>query len=76
MYIKNKTEGNKTEFLATSSSDIATLPTTTTEGTGGKADGDNGIVAFGSTCIVADGSSTSVYILGPNNTWTQMQEVL
>jgi len=72
MYIKNKTEGNKTEFLATSNSDIATLPTTTTEGTGGKADGDNGIVAFGSICIVADGSTAEVYILGPENSWVKM----
>ena len=72
MYIKNKTEGNKTEFLATSSGDIATLPTTTEEGTGGKAPGDNAKCAYGSTCIVADGSSTEVYILDPNNTWTKM----
>ena len=72
MYIKNKVEGNKAEFIAESSSDIATLPTSTTEGTGGKSDGDNGIVALGSTCIVLTGSSTDVYMLGPNDTWVQM----
>jgi hypothetical protein len=72
MYIKNKVEGNKTEFIAESSADIATLPTTTTEGTGGKSEGDDGIVAFGSTCIVLTGSSTDVYMLGPNNTWVIM----
>ena len=72
MYIKNQMEGNKTEFLATSSGDIATLPTTTEEGTGGKAPGDNAKCAFGSTCLLVDGSTTEVYILDPTNTWVVM----
>ena len=72
MYIKNQTLGNKAEFIAQSTADIATLPTSTEVGTGGKNAGDNDKIALGSTCMVVTGSATDVYILGPANTWTKM----
>ena len=58
------------EFICDTASDIATLPTSISEGTGGKTAYDNQKCASGSMAIVADnGAESKQYMLNNQDIW-------
>lgn len=57
-------------FYADTEADIATLPTSTTEGTGGLDSTDNRVVGYGSDCICI--ANSLVYVLNSSDEWVQM----
>ena len=58
------------EFICDTASDIATLPTSISEGTGGKTVYDNQKCASGSMAIVADnGAESKQYMLNNQDSW-------
>lgn len=58
------------EFICDIASDISTLPTSISEGTGGKSAYDNQKCASGSIAIVAEnGSESKRYMLNNQNVW-------
>lgn len=61
------------EFLLSSDSDVAKLPKSSTNGNLVTDDSTlNEPCDFGSTAMVVTGSSTTVYILSPENKWVKM----
>ena len=66
-----KIENNLTRtLLASTLSEIETLPTSTTIGTGGLTSTDNEKVAIGSRAICIE--DWSKWVLTPNNTWSKV----
>ena len=66
-----KVEKNLTRtFLVNTLSEIETLPTSTTIGTGGLTSTDNEKVAIGSRAICVE--DWSKWVLSPNNEWVKM----
>ena len=66
-----KIENNLTRTLLVSTlSEIETLPTSTTIGTGGLTSTDNEKVAIGSRAICVE--DWSKWVLTPNNTWSKV----
>ena len=58
------------EFVCDTTSDVPTLPTSISEGTGGKTKYDNQLCSSGSIATVIDnGSDPKKYILDNQNTW-------
>lgn len=57
------------EFVCDTSDDVATLPTSIAEGTGGKSKYDNQKCSAGSTAIIATNSGSNSYILNNSNVW-------
>lgn len=58
------------EFVCDTTSDVLTLPTSISEGTGGKTKYDNQLCSSGSIATVIDnGSDPKKYILDNQNTW-------
>lgn len=58
------------EFICDAASDVSTLPTSTSEGTGGKSVYDNQKCASGSIAIVAEnGSESKQYMLNNQDIW-------
>ena len=58
------------EFVCDTTSDVPTLPTSISEGTGGKTKYDNQLCSSGSIATVIDnGSDPKKYILNNQNTW-------
>ena len=58
------------EFICDTASDISTLPTFSSEGTGGRTAYDNQKCASGSMAIVADnGAESKQYILNNQDIW-------
>lgn len=58
------------EFICDTASDVSTLPTSTSEGTGGKTAYDNQMCASGSIAIVAEnGSESKQYMLNNQDIW-------
>ena len=57
------------EFVCDTSDDVATLPTSIVEGTGGKSKYDNQKCSAGSTAIIATNSGSNSYILNNSNVW-------
>ena len=58
------------EFICDTASDISTLPTSISEGTGGKSAYDNQKCASGSMAIVADnGAESKQYMLNNQDIW-------
>ena len=58
------------EFLCDTASDVTTLPTSTSEGTGGKSAYDNQKCASGSIAIVAEnGAESKQYMLNNQDIW-------
>lgn len=58
------------EFICDTTSDVPTLPTSISEGTGGKTKYDNQLCSSGSIATVIDnGSDPKKYILNNQNTW-------
>lgn len=58
------------EFICDTASDVSTLPTSTSEGTGGKSVYDNQKCASGSIAIVAEnGSESKQYMLNNQDIW-------
>ena len=70
-----KIENNLTRTLLVSTlSEIETLPTSTTIGTGGLTSTDNEKVAIGSRTICVE--DWSKWVLTPNNEWVKMSSKL
>lgn len=57
------------EFVCDTSDDVATLPTSIAEGTGGKSKYDNQKCSAGSTACIATNSGSNSYILNNSNVW-------
>ena len=57
------------EFVCDTSDDVATLPTSIVEGTGGKSKYDNQKCSAGSTAIIATNSGSNSYILNNSDDW-------
>ena len=57
------------EFVCDTSDDVATLPTSIGEGTGGKSKYDNQKCSAGSTAIIATNSGSNSYILNNSDEW-------
>jgi hypothetical protein len=57
------------EFVCDTSDDVATLPTSIAEGTGGKSKYDNQKCSAGSTAIIAINSGSNSYILNNSDVW-------
>ena len=57
------------EFVCDTSDDVATLPTSIAEGTGGKSKYDNQKCSAGSTAIIATNSGSDSYILNNSDEW-------
>ena len=57
------------EFICDTASDISTLPTSISEGTGGRTAYDNQKCASGSIAIVASGSESKHYMLNNQDIW-------
>ena len=57
------------EFICDTASDITTLPTSISEGTGGRTAYDNQKCASGSIAIVASGSESEQYMLNNQDIW-------
>ena len=57
------------EFVCDTSDDVATLPTSLAEGTGGKSKYDNQKCSAGSTAIIATNSGSNSYILNNSDVW-------
>ena len=57
------------EFVCDTSDDVATLPTSIAEGTGGKSKYDNQKCSAGSTAIIATNSGSNSYILNNSDEW-------
>lgn len=58
------------EFICDTASDVSTLPTSTSEGTGGKTAYDNQMCASGSIAIVAEnGPGSKWYMLNNQDVW-------
>lgn len=57
------------EFVCDTSDDVATLPTSVKEGTGGKSKYDNQKCSAGSTAIIATNSGSNSYILNNSDVW-------
>ena len=57
------------EFVCDTSDDVATLPTSIAEGTGGKSKYDNQKCSAGSTACIATNSGSNSYILNNSNAW-------
>lgn len=57
------------EFVCDTSDDVATLPTSIAEGTGGKSKYDNQKCSAGSTAIIATDSGSNSYILNNSDVW-------
>ena len=58
------------DFLCDTSDDIATLPNSTTEGSGGKSKYDNQKCSSGSTAFIADtAETTKFYVLNNQDVW-------
>ena len=57
------------EFVCDTSDDVATLPTSIAEGTGGKSKYDNQKCSAGSTAIIATNSGSNSYILNNSDDW-------
>ena len=57
------------EFVCDTSDDVAALPTSIAEGTGGKSKYDNQKCSAGSTAIIATNSGSNSYILNNSDVW-------
>ena len=57
------------EFVCDTSDDVAALPTSIAEGTGGKSKYDNQKCSAGSTAIIATNSGSNSYILNNSDEW-------
>ena len=57
------------EFVCDTSDDVAALPTSIAEGTGGKSKYDNQKCSAGSTAIIATNSGSNSYILNNSDDW-------
>lgn len=58
------------DFLCDTSDDIATLPNSTAEGTGGKSKYDNQKCSSGSTAFISDtAEATKFYVLNNHDVW-------
>lgn len=57
------------DFLCDTSDDIATLPNSTAEGTGGKSKYDNQKCASGSVAYISAETENKIYMLNNNNVW-------
>lgn len=57
------------EFICDTASDITTLPTSISEGTGGRTAYDNQKCASGSIAIIASGSESKQYMLNNQDIW-------
>ena len=57
------------EFVCDTSDDVATLPTSIAEGTGGKSKYDNQKCSAGSTAHIATNSGSNSYILNNSDAW-------
>lgn len=57
------------EFVCDTSDDVATLPTSIAEGTGGKSKYDNQKCSAGSAAIIATNSGSNSYILNNSDEW-------
>ena len=57
------------EFVCDTSDDVATLPTSIAEGTGGKSKYDNQKCSAGSIACIATNSGSNSYILNNSNVW-------
>ena len=57
------------EFVCDTSDDVATLPTSIAEGTGGKSKYDNQKCSAGSTACIATNSGSNSYILNNSDVW-------
>ena len=57
------------EFVCDTSDDVATLPTSIVEGTGGKSKYDNQKCSAGSTACIATNSGSNSYILNNSDVW-------
>ena len=57
------------EFVCDTSDDVATLPTSIAEGTGGNSKYDNQKCSAGSTAIIATNSGSNSYILNNSDVW-------
>ena len=63
-------ELNVCDFLCDTSDDISTLPTSTTEGTGGKSKYDNQKCSSGSTAFISKtGETIKIYVLNNQDVW-------
>ena len=62
-------EPHACEFVCDTSDDVATLPNSIAEGTGGKSKYDNQKCSAGSTAIIATNSGSNSYILNNSNDW-------
>ncbi len=73
MYILASQYSDKKKFyLATSTGDVANLPRFGVEGTQGTNPTDDSPCIYGSTCLVATGSESTVYMLMPDNQWKKL----
>lgn len=67
----DRNQAGKTRSLVCDfASDLAYLPTSSAEGTGGENDTANEKVAKGSTCLCIEESA--IYILNSEDTWVQI----
>lgn len=57
------------DFLCDTSDDIATLPNSTAEGTGGKSKYDNQKCSSGSVAYISAETENKIYMLNNNNVW-------
>lgn len=57
------------EFVCDTSDDVATLPTSVKEGTGGKSKYDNQKCSAGSSATIATSSGSNSYILDNSDIW-------
>lgn len=57
------------EFLCDTSDDISTLPTSSTEGTGGKTEYDNQKCSAGSIAFISGQSDIKFYTLNNQDIW-------
>ena len=57
------------DFLCDTSDDIATLPNSTAEGTGGKSKYDNKKCSSGSVAYISAETENKIYMLNNNNVW-------
>ena len=62
-------EAHVCEFVCDTSDDVATLPTSIADGTGGKSKYDNQKCQAGSTAIIATNSGSNSYILNNSDVW-------
>lgn len=67
-----KVKGNVCEYVCTEEADVTKLPRVGVAGTQEGTPVDNASCWYGSVAVVATGTSTSMFILTPDNVWVKM----